>query len=110
MRIRMAISFIFLGSDQSKLDQIGFFTNQKMATIKSCGIYHEDKNGHLLSFFWIKSVQTWSNLIELDFSQIRKKGYKKLATLLLIRLDQTWFQDITYILDFFEQDQIKLDQ
>ena len=28
-----------------KLDQIGFLTNQKSVTIKSCHIYRKDKNG-----------------------------------------------------------------
>ena len=33
------------GSNLIKLDQIGFLTNQKSVTIKSCHIYRKDKNG-----------------------------------------------------------------
>ena len=32
-----------------KLDQNEFLTNQKIVNIKSCHIYHEDKNGHFVS-------------------------------------------------------------
>ena len=45
----MAILFlIFLDQIRPKwikLDQIGFLTNQKSVTIKSCHIYRKDKNG-----------------------------------------------------------------
>ena len=35
-----------------KLEQIGFLTNQKSVTIKSCHIYKKDKNGCFsLNFF-----------------------------------------------------------
>ena len=53
--------------------------------IKSCSIYKKDKNGcFILDFFGSdlsKMDQTWSNLIKLDFSQIKKCFYKKFSHL-----------------------------
>ena len=53
--------------------------------IKSCHIYKKDKNDcFILDFFGSdlsKMDQTWSNLLELDFSPIKKCFYTKLSHL-----------------------------
>ena len=81
--------------------------------IKSCHIYKKDKNGcFILDFFGSdpsKMDQTWSNLIKLDFSPIKKVLLLKVSTFTerikmavlffnffgsdlpkWIKLDQTW--------------------
>jgi hypothetical protein len=65
-------------SNLIKLDQNGskWISHQsKNVTIKSCHIYKKDKNAYLILDFFgsdlSKMVQTWSNLIKLDFSQIK---------------------------------------
>ena len=53
--------------------------------IKSCSIYKKDKNGcFILDFLGSdlsKMDQTWSNLLKLDFSTIKKCFYTKLSHL-----------------------------
>jgi len=82
-RIKMAILFLIFwirsvqnGSNLIKLDQIGFSRQSKNVTMKSCHIFRKDKNGCLVFDFFgsdlSKMDQTWSNLIKLDFSPIKK--------------------------------------
>ena len=86
-RIKMAVLFwIFL--DQIcpkwiKLDQTwsNWISHQsKNVTIKSCHIYKKDNNGPSVFDFCgsdlSKMDQTWSNLIKMDFSQIKKCFYR----------------------------------
>ena len=82
-RIKMAILFlIFLDQIRPKwikLDQTwsNWISHQsKNVTIESCHIYRKDKNGCFVFDFFgsdlSKMDQTWSNLIKLDFSPIKK--------------------------------------
>ena len=71
-----------------KLDQNGFLTNQKVFLLK---VFKFAKRITMAVLFWIfldeicpkliKLVQTWSNLIKLDFSPIKKCDYKKFSHL-----------------------------
>ena len=91
-RIKMAILFlIFLDQIRPKwikLDQTwsNWISRQsKNVTIKSCHIFKKDKNSRSIFDFFgsdlSKMDQTWSNLIKLDFSPIKKCYYKKLPHL-----------------------------
>ena len=71
-----------------KLDQIGFLTNQEMLLKKVATC---TKRITMAVLFWIfldeicpkliKLVQTWSNLIKLDFSPIKKCDYENFSHL-----------------------------
>ena len=91
-RLKMAVLFlIFLDQIRPKwikLDQTwsNWISHQsKNVAIKSCHIYRKDKNGcSVFDFFGSdpsKMNETWSNLIKMDFSQIKKCFYKKLPHL-----------------------------
>jgi hypothetical protein len=92
MRIKMVILF-FIFLDQIcriwiKLDQtwLNWISHQsKNVTIKSCLLYRKDNNDCFVFYFFgsdlFKMDQTWSNLVKLDFSSIKKCYCKKLSHL-----------------------------
>ena len=83
----------------------------KNVTIKSCHIYRKDKNDCFVFDFFgsdlSKMDQTWSNLIKLDFSPIKKCYYKKLSERIKMaalfdflgsasKMDQNWSNWISH--------------
>ena len=83
--------------------------------IKSCNIYKKDKNGYfILDFFGSdlsKMDQTWSNLLKLDFSPIKKCFYTKLSHLqigqkLQFYFGSDWIRSVQNGLNLTKLDQI----
>ena len=86
--IKWAITALFTvfkaSTAQARLLNSDYFC-LRFSCLPSCHIYKKDKNGcFILDFFGSdlsKMDQTWSNLIKLDFSQIKKCYYNKLPHL-----------------------------
>ena len=80
------IRFVKNGSNLIKLDKIGFLTNQKMLQLKVVTFTERIEMTVLFNFDFLgsdlsKMDQTWSNLIKLDFPQIKKSFYRKFSHL-----------------------------
>ena len=79
-----ALFFIFL--DQIcpkwiKLDQIGFITNLKNVTIKSCHIYRKDKMAVFFLIFLDQICSKWFKLDQIGFLTNQQCYYKNLSHL-----------------------------